>query len=187
MNKKTMISFLMIAIIIGLCYYVIIIIKDPIDFKEIKDKRYAKVVEKLKDIRTAQVAYKTVKGRFTSDFEKLLQFVKNDSMPIININSQIVDDTTTIVTRDTSFQPVLTSIFTEQYPIDSLCFVPFGNGSKFDLQAGEIKKGNIPFPVFMASAANSIILTGLDMKYFKKSEGLQVGSMTDATYAGNWE
>lgn len=187
MNKKKIISFLMISLIIGLCYYLVIIIKEPIDFKEVKDKRYAKVVEKLKDIRTAQLAYKMVKGRFANDFEKLLQFIKNDSMPIINTNTQIVDDTTTIVKRDTSFQPVLTSIFTEKYPVDSLCFIPFGNGTKFELQSGEIKKGNIPFPVFMVSAANSVILNGLDMKYYKKSEELQVGSMTDATYAGNWE
>ena len=187
MGKKKVISIVLSLVIIGLGYYLVKIIKDPIDFMAAKEVRYAAVVQNLKDIRTAQIAYKTVHDKFTNNFDSLIAFVKNDSMSIVKINSKIIDDTTTILIKDTSYQPVLTSIFNTDYPTDSLCYVPFSKHTRFELDAGQIRKGNVPFQVFLASASNTVILVGLDPRHYRKLDDLHVGSMTEATYAGNWE
>ncbi|MBL4656055.1 MAG: hypothetical protein COC01_05575 [Bacteroidetes bacterium] len=187
MGQKKVISIVLTLVIIGLGYYLVQIIKDPIDFMAAKEVRYAAVVQNLKDIRTAEMAYKTVHDKFTNSFDSLIAFVKNDSMPIIKINSNIIDDTTTILIKDTSYQPVLTSLFDKYYPVDSLCYVPYSKNARFELDAGQIRKGNVPFPVFLASASNTVILEGLDPRHYRKSDDLHVGSMSEATYAGNWE
>ena len=36
-------------------------INGPIKFKQVKNERYAKVINRLKDIRTAQIAHRDVK------------------------------------------------------------------------------------------------------------------------------
>ena len=43
---------------------------------------------------------------------------------------------------------LLDSLFKKNYPIDSLNFVPFGNGVEFKLSAGTINKSKITVPVF---------------------------------------
>ena len=44
----------------------------PIEFKKVKQERFAKVVSKLKDIRNAQEAYKTANGKYANDFNSLI-------------------------------------------------------------------------------------------------------------------
>ena len=140
MDKTKIIKIVLLIAIIGLSYMIVKGIADPIEFEEEKDKRYSAVVQTLKDIRTAEIAYKDMYGMFTGDFNNLINFVKNDSMRIVKITSKIVDDTTTIQLRDTSFQPVITSIFHDGYTVDSMIYIPFSNYKKFRLEAGEIKR-----------------------------------------------
>ncbi len=39
-------------------------VSGPIRFNQVKNERYAKVIDRMKDIRTAQIAHKDVKGVF---------------------------------------------------------------------------------------------------------------------------
>ena len=41
----------------------------PIEFNRVKNERYLKVIDKLKDIRNAQIAYKSVNGVYSNSFE----------------------------------------------------------------------------------------------------------------------
>ena len=43
----------------------------PIQFNQIKKKRYAKVIENLKDIRAAQLAHRQVTGEFAGNWDNL--------------------------------------------------------------------------------------------------------------------
>ena len=47
----------------------------PIEFKKVKQERFAKVVSTLKDIRNSQEAYKTVTGRYARNFNSLITFI----------------------------------------------------------------------------------------------------------------
>jgi hypothetical protein len=152
-------------------------IKDPIDWQNEKKMRYAKVIERLKEIRTAQLAYRSEKGEYAANFESLIQFLKSGNFTVVK---QIGDpeDSTAVVIRDTTYVPVADSLFRNRTQvIDSLPFIPFGEGAMFKMSAGKIEKGNVMVNVFEV----------VDTKPFDPQHVLKVGSMTEPTNAGNWE
>ena len=63
--KKLIIQIILAGIIIFLGYKCYESIKIPQQFKVIKEQRYARIADRLKDIRTAQEAYKGVYGKYT--------------------------------------------------------------------------------------------------------------------------
>lgn len=63
--EKLIIQIILAGIIIFLGYKCYESIKIPQQFKVIKEQRYARIADRLKDIRTAQEAYKGVYGKYT--------------------------------------------------------------------------------------------------------------------------
>jgi len=163
------------------------IILDPIKFTKEKNYRYSFVKEKLIDIRSAQLAFKTKHSKFTDDFNILIPFIKKDSFIIVQKTDTLIEyynntyreyqfkDTVLIDTLGRV--SILDSLFHSDYPIDSLVYVPFGNGTKFKLSAGEINKSKIQVPVFEAR----------DPKPYDQSDPLIIGSMIEAHLNGNWQ
>ena len=169
-------KIILTVVIIGLGYWLFTIIREPIKFAEEREKRYSKVIERLKDIRTAQIAYKNVYNRYTGSLDTLIHFVKNDSLPVVRQIGN-PDDTTQVVIRDTMMVSVRDSLFPQNYYIDSMRYIPYTDGSVFKLEAGTIETGNVKLPVFEA----------VDTDPFDKNKVLRVGSMTQPSNAGNWE
>ena len=69
--------------IIFFSYQVITSINEPIKFNEVKKERYLKVIDKLKDIRNAQLAYKSVNGSYADNFEGLIKFIDTAQYTLI--------------------------------------------------------------------------------------------------------
>lgn len=68
-------------------------IMGPIEFDEQKQVRDAKVIERLKDIREAQQAFRNMHdGKYAGSFEELIDFVENSKMPMIMKVGTITDD-----------------------------------------------------------------------------------------------
>lgn len=166
-------------------------IKEPIDFLKEKKKRYAFVIQRLKDIRQAELAYKAVKNKYTNNFDSLLYFVKMDSLSVVKAVGFVPDTLTEeqaikmkLVSRDTFFVLVIDSIFSpfylknRKYPfhIDSIPYIPFTDGARFRLEAGEVENNKVTVKVFMA----------VDAEPFDKRTVLQVGSMSEPSTSGNW-
>ncbi|MFT7299372.1 MAG: hypothetical protein ACI81S_001651 [Sphingobacteriales bacterium] len=168
-------KFILPVVIIILAVLLYRSIADPIQFQKKKTYVESYVIQKLKDIRSAQVAYKNVNGKYTGDFNVLIDFIKTDSLPVVTKLGD-PDDSTSVVTIDTSYVSVLDSLFGMDYPIDSLSFVPFSS-KNFAIEVGEISKGGVVIPVFQVRDTDPI-----DRKRI-----LQVGSLTEASNAGNWE
>ena len=61
--------------IVFFAYKIYDAISGPINFNQVKNERYAVVIDRLKDIRTAQIAHKDVKGEFSNNFDSLVKFV----------------------------------------------------------------------------------------------------------------
>ncbi len=203
-------TVLLIAIFI-LSYFIWQSIDEPIQFKRNKKKRYKATIQKLKDIRTAEEAFFAVHNRYTGDFDSLVNFVKNDSIPIVKAIGSVPDDMTEKealrlgkISRDTSYIGTLDSLYCDNYPIDSLPYVPYTNGQKFVLGAKVLEVGSkvnetvLKVPVFEAKVLNRVLLKGLnkqlrinlDDEAFKMDRypGLKVGSLeTNVNNAGNWE
>ena len=199
---KTVYQILLLIAIVVLSYFVYESIMNPIRFKNEKDKRYEKTIERLKDIRTAQLAYRSENKKFTGSFDTLINFVKFDSFKIVRQIGSYDDSAAVakgLVSRDTVRVCVLDSIFNKNYPLDSLRFAPYTNGVNFDMAAGKLKTGSgLIIQVFEAKIHNDILLKGLDRQLIvnendlrtklERFPGLQVGSLTEATNnAGNWE
>lgn len=170
------INIILTLAIVALSFLIIRSIYLPIQFNQEKQYRYGFVIQRLKDIRTAQLAYKSVNGKYTSDFDTLIDFVKTGKFTAIKSIGN-VEDSTAVIIRDTIFIPVRDSIFPSDYAVDSLPFIPFGEGAKFEMKSGEIEKGKVMVKVFEV----------VDTKPFDPKQVLRVGSMTEPSNAGNWE
>ena len=67
MGKK-IIQFVLALVVLGLAYYVYVLISTPIKFENEQKVREAAVIERIKDIRTAERTFKSKYQRFTGDF-----------------------------------------------------------------------------------------------------------------------
>ena len=199
---KTVYQILLLIIIVVLSYLVYESILTPIRFNKNKDRRYAKTIERLKDIRTAQLAYRSEHNKFTGSFDTLIDFVKFGEFRVVRQIGSLDDSVAVakgLVKRDTVRISVIDSLFRPGYPVDSLRFVPFTGGAEFEMGAGELETGSgLAVKVFEAKVHNNVLLKGLNRqlvinlndlrKKLERYPGLQVGSLEQATnHAGNWE
>ncbi len=177
----------------------------PIRFNEEVSKREAVIIKKLKDIRSLEVAYKTVFEHYADNFDTLIDFAKNGKIPLIKKKGTVPDSLTEeqaiqkkLVSSDTIYANVCESIFQNKKKIDlaNLKYIPFTK-KEFTIRAAMITKNSIEVAVFEITAPYDAYLEGLDKqlilnlkakaKEFNKYEGLRLGSMDEPTIIGNWE
>ena len=211
---KTAIQVVLLIAIVVLSYLLWRSINKPIEFNRDKARREATTIQRLKDIRTVQLAYRSEYKTFTGDFDTLITFLKTDSFSVVRAVGSVPDSMIEelgrkkaelqalkdgLISRDTIRLSVKDSLFRAGYAIDSLRFVPFTSGHMFEMGAGQIVTGSkVKVRVFEAKVPYDILLAGLDrqliINYKEEREtitgypGLRVGSLTEATNnAGNWE
>jgi len=207
-NKKWIftILFWVAALFIGKALYDSIM--EPIKFKKIKEVRYAKVIEKLNDIRNAEIAHKAVTGKYNSDWNSLVKFIdtaeytltqrKDSTIKDEELSKQFgIDMTKDIVVIDTlGTASVKDSIFKNSDRYKTMMNVP-GADVKFTLKAGSIEKGKSTLPVFEAKVEKKLLLADQpDYLVFDESETvavdgvngafISVGSMEEVNTNGNW-
>jgi len=208
---RTLIKSILAIGIVILAYFLFESIMEPIRFnREVKIREDA-TIQRLKDIRTVEEAYKSKYGIYTGSFDTLINFVKTDSLPLIlaigSISDSLYDLGVTekqaiklgLIIRDTSYINVRDSLFSQNYPIDSLRYVPFCDTNQFFLGSTKlVTASKVKVEVFEASVLNDILLHGLNrqliINYNAMKEkivgfkGLKVGSLeTSTNNAGNWE
>jgi hypothetical protein len=189
---KKAIQILLAVIILVLGYLIFESIMTPIRFKKERQHREEATIKRLKDIRIAQIAFKSEYERFTGDFDSLIEVMGKPEAEKIALGQGLIE-------RDTIQLSVIDSLFYAGYPVDSIRFVSFTTGQEFELGAGELETGSkVRVKVFEAMVPYSILLEGLDPQliasYTEEREritgypGLKVGSVDEATNnAGNWE
>jgi len=175
--KKNIIQIALLVVIIVLVYFVINSIMAPVRFNKEKKIREFKVIERLKEIRTAQLTYKSVYGQYTSSFDTLIDFVNNGKLPIVLKKGTVPDSLTTekalklgLITRDTTMIFVKDSLFKdiENFVIENIQYVPFTNKTvKFTMAANKIERSSVMVPVFEAMVHNDVILQGLDRQMIR--------------------
>lgn len=209
---KTVLQIALLIVSLLLVYLIYSSIQRPIQFEKEKKIRYDATIDRLKDIRKAQLAYKDVYGRFTGSWDTLVNFVKYDKIKVVrkigNITDSMLEQGITekkalqlgLITRDTIRENVLTTVFNEKYDADKLRYIPITDTMvEFQLGSSIIATGSgIKVPVFEAKAHNNYILRGMDnqlrinfndqRRIQQKYPGLKVGSLEEANNnAGNWE
>lgn len=204
MKKAIQIVLFLVIVVLG--YILVQSILTPLDFQNTTKLREAAVIERIKDIRTAQRAYKTVNQRFTSSFDTLINFVLNDSL-VFEKAIGSADDSVAVakglVKREKFNVAAIDTIFGDRKltpeQIKNFRFIPFGNGKEYIMSAGNLAtESKVVVPVFECKAPYKSFLSDQDQqllvnliddnKTLNRYPGIKVGSMTEATNeAGNWE
>jgi len=74
-----------------LAFFIYKSIQKPIEFEKAKKVRYEATIERLKDIRKAQLAYKSVNGKFTGSWDTLINFLENESVISVRKVGELTD------------------------------------------------------------------------------------------------
>ncbi len=208
---RLIIQLLLWVVIIFLGYLTFNAIYQPVQFNKVKEKRYAKVIENLKDIRAAELAHKKVTGEFQGDFDRLVQFIDTAEFALTQRRDttfldeeyrktygvdQYVED---VVVDTLGFVSVKDSLFKgnrERYA--NMMNIPIeGVDAQFELDAGHVMKKDSRIPVFEARVAKSVILADQDKNLVAQENQIQsvdgvngayiqIGSMEEVNTSGNW-
>jgi len=211
MRRVIQILFVLIIIVLG--YLIVESIMEPIRFNKEVDTREQATINRLIDIREAQKAYKDIYKKYTGSFDTLIAFVDTGSFAVVRAIGDIPEDWLDemgfekarekalkegVISRSTSYVPVLDSLFSSDFPADSLRYVPYTNGVTFTMQAGTLlTSSNLVVQVVEAYTLYDDLLNGLDKQLvvnYKDErnkivgfEGVKFGSMEEGTLTGNWE
>ena len=205
---KTILQIVLWIVCIGLGYLIYGSVTGPIEFKKVKEARFADVITTLKDIRNSQEAYKTVNGKFANDFESLVAFVDTGQYTITQIRDSSymeydkvygIDLLKEVTIVDTlGFVNVKDSLFQGSSRYKQMMNVPHGqNNEKFDLKADVIDKGGYQASVFEAKVKKDVVLYDQPQDLVDRENAqisveevngteIIVGSLTDVSTNGNW-
>lgn len=216
-------------VLLGVLAVILVIVNfrsvmSPINFEEIRAKRDSAVINRLIDIKDAEVEYYRANGKYTNDFETLINFVKTQKLYTVKKAYELNDrqlekvadieknkrkvreialspdeadqiflellksaekknDWKTIeeigamnkeggdirsFRRDTTWISLIDTLYhNPNFPVDSLLYIPYGNGEKFTLLTDSISKAGGGYTqLFEARADFSQYLTGInDQEY----------------------
>ena len=205
---KTGIKAVLYVISVVLAYQIYLSVMAPITFNKTREERFSSVIEKLKDIRDAQVAYRTVNGEFAKDFESLISFIdtgvytitqqKDSSFMRYNRVYRIDMQVDTVVVDTLGTVAVKDSLFKGDSSYKTLFSVPFAqNGGRFEMKADVVNKQGFDAPVFEASVKKDVVLYDQPKDLLARENAhnsieevngntIIVGSLTDVSTSGNW-
>ena len=205
---KTILQIVLWLVCIFLGYMIFQSVNAPIKFNKVREQRFSAVIEKLKDIRDAQEAHKSVTGNYAGNFNNLIAFVDTAQYTITQQRDssfmrfdkiyQIELQVDTIVVDTLGFVMVKDSLFKNSSRYKDLDKVPFAQGDeKFEMQAGTVDKQGFTAPVFEAKVKKDVILYDQPQDLRDKENSYEsieevngdaiiVGSMTEVSTSGNW-
>jgi hypothetical protein len=88
---KNLFKVLLVAAVLALAYVCYARVETPIRFQSEKSQRELRIVESLKDIRTAQIAFKSANGYHTPSFEELAQWLQNGQVKTVRRQLELTE------------------------------------------------------------------------------------------------
>ncbi len=190
MVKKILTYLVFPIVIVVLAWAIVESIMEPVRFNEEKAARELVAIERLKDLRTIQEAFKTETGRYSPTVDSLKNFYNNGKIAVImqigsNDDSLAVENTKKLKRRNPRIKPeqmyelylkgeqLVFSIKSEiavkdtlfngraDFCIDSLAFIPFC-GDSIIMESAVKKVSGVNVPLFEASMPYKLLLKGMD-------------------------
>ena len=208
MNKKRALELFLWALSIFFASQIYSSINGPIKFNQVKNDRYTKVIDRLKDIRSAQIAHKDVNGFYANNFDSLVSFIDNGIFTLIEKRDSSyleynrtyrIDMLKEVEIVDTlGFVSVKDSLFGNNDSYKMMAKVPIdGTDSEFSIKADIIDKNGYQVPVFEVKVKKDIVLFDQNKDLLDQEnkvisvDGVNgpeiiLGSMTDVSTSGNW-
>ncbi len=209
---KKIAQIVLALVIVTLVYVIYQQISTPIKFDKELATRKASVIERIKDIRTAERAFKSKYMRFTGSFDSLEQFILTDTL---ELERKLVDEDDSVAMAmlkksgkknvekfkiaviDTIFSP---KKLTEK-EVKELRYIPYSNNKPYYLEAGIITtESKVVIPVVECRAPYKEFLDTVTYHQevvnliddsennFNRYPGVKFGSMESGNNeAGNWE
>ena len=194
---KNLFKVLLLALVVVLAIVNVRSVMSPIKFEEMRAKRDSAVINRLIDIKNAEVEYYRANGKYTNSFETLIDFVKTQKIytvkkafelndrqleKVVEIEKnrkkvreltlsaddadriflellkeaekkndwKVIDEITALnvaggdlrnFRRDTTWVALIDTLYhSADFPVDSLPYIPYGNGEKFTLLTDSISK-----------------------------------------------
>ena len=216
MEKKSIQIILQLAlavVVLGLGYWVYTLISTPIKFENEQKVREAAVIERIKDIRTAERTFKSKYQRFTADFDTLINFVLTETM---EGERKLIDEDDSVAMAQAkkkygrkfknvekftfSVKDSLFKHLTEQ-DVKNLRYVPYTNNkTEFKLNAQmlateskvviPVVEWRTPYIAFLDTVKyrQQVINLVDNLEKLEKYPGIKFGDLNrGSNEAGNWE
>jgi len=203
------------AVIAFLGWKLVKAINGPVEFNKVKEVRYAKVIEKLRDIQSAQLAYQSLNGKFVGSYDSLIQFIDTAQYAITTRRDTSFADRERniafgldpedggyyleeIIVDTIGFKSVKDSLFAGTDRYKSMMKLPYDWApGEVELDAGFIERKGTKYAVFQARVAKESILKDQDPNLVAQEnlvqsvDGvngpyIQVGDMNEINTSGNW-
>ncbi|MGM9763917.1 MAG: hypothetical protein ACI3ZQ_07855 [Candidatus Cryptobacteroides sp.] len=188
--KGILTYFIFPVIIIGLVYLLVASIMEPVNFNKQKAFRESIAVQRLKDIRDLQVAYKNVNAKYADNIAELQKFYnegkikvvmqvgsQDDSLAVANTKAlkkknprvkpeqmlELYQQGQKLVFQIENELPVKDTLFHSRtdFNVDSLAFIPF-SGDSVIMQSTIKTVSGVKVPLFEAQMPYQSLLKGLD-------------------------
>jgi hypothetical protein len=124
MNLTKILTIVLFAASLFLAYKLYRSVQGTIEERELIDSTEAAIIEKLKLIREAEIVFHSVNGRYTANWDSLINFIQYGQVPIIQKREVItqksygVEDVQVFI--DTlGFVPAKEKIFIKNYTVNS--------------------------------------------------------------------
>lgn len=197
MSKTKIFSALFGIIALFLAWYLYYSINSSIVESQRIEKMEARIIEQLKMIREAEIAYLSVNGQYTSDWDKLLAFVDTGSFYITEREEFIKTlaygaDSSWVEIDTLGTVPVKDSVFNKsRWPRFDLASLPLVPGvepaTKFLIWADKIDKSGVKVNAIEVVNPKPINPERDEESEYQTRKPLRFGSRTSVTTAGNWE
>lgn len=189
--KKVLQYCILPLVIVALVIVIVKGVQKPVKFDKEKEFRTKEAVQRLKDIRDLQVAYKSVNGKFSSTIDSLILFYntgkmdvvlqvgsKDDSIAVVNTGrikkakKKITQEELyelykkgerVIATVKTQFA-VKDTLFVNRtnFVVDSIKYIPYSGGQLVEMESIVKKVSGVDVPLFEARMPYRALLKGMD-------------------------
>jgi hypothetical protein len=193
---RLIINLILFAIIAALVYVLVNSIREPIAFKNERDKRETAVVDRLIQLRRGQELYRTVTGgNFAGNWDDYKNVLRTGKIPTIKVEGDPDDPNFTgTVTYDTSYTDAIETVRANGWNLDSMMYIPYGNGKTFDIQADTISYQKTIVNVVEVGTKRSAFMGRFADESYKRYDAryepnsvIKFGDMNKPNTSGNWE
>ena len=208
---KIILKILLVAAIGALIYMCVQSITTPINFDKEQKERERAIVERLIEIRKAQIGYRNRVGSFAGSFEDLQKFLNEDRIPFLAKEGELTDEQLKsgmteqeavnkgLIRRDTTWILAKDTLLSPNYDVASLGKVPGFESHKFSIDTTTLTSPSgyvvpvfecgVLYDVYLGDMNRQLLINQKDkMTKLGRYLGLRVGSVTEINNnAGNWE
>jgi hypothetical protein len=188
---KPVLSIVLWLITLVFAYLIYQSIQAPIEFDKLKEKRFQIAVNKMLDIKAAELAYKTVNGKYTDNVDSLIYFIENENFVILERKDTSVIDVERnqayrltvdekgtggyfkdiVVTKELGRVSIKDSLFKGSDRYKTLTTVRVGDlEAKIDLKAGFVERNDMKIAVFEAKLEKSKLLLDQEPSLIEKEK-----------------